>query len=485
LTRVVLIALVLACGCNQQSIKPKEDAQGGLDLALPADSRLIPDLPDASRPDAPSPDASEKDLAPWLLTASGSSYIIFESVDIDQKRNIYVTGWMKDIVKLRHLTLGTLGEHSAYVLKLDPFGKIVWMRRVSCPHSWYQSRCDPYGIVVDGSGNSYITGKYSGRMQFGSGIILSSPEKSASIGDVFVAKYSPKGDVLWAIKAGAIDGTDGGESIALDAAGNVYVAGYYDDDALFGSTKLKTGKTYYPNLVAWSAFLSKLDSKGKFIWTANAKGRCDSSNIYCGSRADRVAVKGNGEAVISGGFDGEATFGSTTLKSTNSTDFIARLSSTGKFLWVKKLQERWGPEVAFEPTGTILAVRVGTLERLSDSGKTIWLKKICDGKIFLGIGGPVVGNAGNIKLVGHVGSSSIDCGTAFVPFSTWSSIVLNVRSDGTISSFESATNAASNDIAVDGEYSVVVGISDSKARFGKTAATVLKGESGFVWKFKL
>src|SRR4051812_35593886 len=56
------------------------------------------------------------------------------------------------------------------------------------------------GLVTDATGNSYVTGSFSLAATFyGTGNIVLS---SAGNTDIFVAKYDPLGNVLWAVTAG-------------------------------------------------------------------------------------------------------------------------------------------------------------------------------------------------------------------------------------------------------------------------------------------
>ena len=56
---------------------------------------------------------------------------------------------------------------------------------------------------------------------------------------MFVAKYDPQGNALWAQQAGG-DHLDQGYGIATDAEGSVYVTGFFQGRANFGGTELTT-----------------------------------------------------------------------------------------------------------------------------------------------------------------------------------------------------------------------------------------------------
>src|SRR6185369_2519560 len=84
---------------------------------------------------------------------------------------------------------------------------------------------DGLAITADPAGNTYVTGDFSSSAAFGSSSV-----NSAGSRDVFVAKYSEGGDLLWVKRfGGAYD--DFGEGIAVDASGNVFVTGKFQGSA--------------------------------------------------------------------------------------------------------------------------------------------------------------------------------------------------------------------------------------------------------------
>ncbi len=135
--------------------------------------------------------------------------------------------------------------------------------------------------------------------------------------DVFAAKLSPSGKFLWAVSAGGSGGDDVGSGIAVDNAGNSYVTGGFEGTATFGSTTLTSKGNA-------DIFVSKLSPSGKFLWAVSAGGSG-------GDGGSGIAVDGSGNSYITGGFEGTATFASTTLTSKGSNDiFMAKLDSGGK-----------------------------------------------------------------------------------------------------------------------------------------------------------
>jgi len=78
-----------------------------------------------------------------------------------------------------------------------------------------------------------VTGEFGGSATFGPGETNETTLVSAGAGDIFVAKYNPSGDLVWARQAGG-SGFDVGFCIAVDGSGNSYVTGKFSGSATFG-----------------------------------------------------------------------------------------------------------------------------------------------------------------------------------------------------------------------------------------------------------
>ena len=121
------------------------------------------------------------------------------AIAVDASGNVYVTGYSYGI--------GTSQDYAT--IKYNPNGDTAWVRRYNGPGNSYDG---PYGMVVDGSGNVYVTGySYSSRTGY----------------DYATIKYYTNGDTAWVRRYnGPGNGEDDAYSIAADGSGNVYVTGY-------------------------------------------------------------------------------------------------------------------------------------------------------------------------------------------------------------------------------------------------------------------
>ena len=92
-------------------------------------------------------------------------------------------------------------------------------------------------VADDSQGNIYVTGWFEGQAQFGSNNVLF----SSGFADMFLAKYSGNGDLLWLKQGGGSQGYDGGMDLAIDSQDNVIVAGNYGRTAFFDGLPLLNG----------------------------------------------------------------------------------------------------------------------------------------------------------------------------------------------------------------------------------------------------
>ena len=184
--------------------------------------------------------------------------------------------------------------------------------------------------AVDAAGNTYITGGFSGTVDFdpGPGTALRSSSGST---DIFVAKYNPAGGLVYAVRAGNT-ANDVGQGIAVDTAGNAYVTGFFIGPVLFGPG----GGSATLTAIGADPFVWKIDSNGN---TSYAKSAAGSAGQFSPGAA--IAVAPTGHAYVIGEIGDSLTFATTpvstlTVAAGHRDVFITRLSPTGDFQWAKQ-----------------------------------------------------------------------------------------------------------------------------------------------------
>ena len=197
-------------------------------------------------------------------------------------------------------------------------------------------------ICTDASGNVYATGYFStSSITFGSYTLTTSGSSS-----LFIVKFDPSGNVLWAqSKSGS--STINGYGIAADASGNVYVSGrFYSSTLTFASTTLT-------NAGGSDMFVVKLNSSGTYLWAKSAGGTGTESGAG-------ISVDASGNVIVSGYFSSSSlTFGSTTLtNATGSSDmFTVKYDASGAVLWAKSAASAgvdYGVDNTTHATGNVI-----------------------------------------------------------------------------------------------------------------------------------
>ncbi len=169
-------------------------------------------------------------------------------------------------------------------------------------------------LAVDAAGNVFVIGDFSGQAVFGDITLTSAGET-----DIFLVKYDQNGAVQWARRAGGV-GADAGNHVAVDAAGNVHITGWFRDSATFGSVTLT-------NTGEYTAFVARYDASGNLRWAV----RPDRSQYSYGSA---VAVDSFGNVLVAGTYEGAMRFNQTELRAVGKTDaFLAKLDSNGRATW--------------------------------------------------------------------------------------------------------------------------------------------------------
>jgi hypothetical protein len=172
-------------------------------------------------------------------------------------------------------------------------------------------------VAVDATGAVYITGAFSSTINFGSVTKTSTGQQ-----DIFLAKYSGDGTLLWAVSYGGF-GNEGGNALTINSSGNIVVTGYFEGNVTFGTIPV-----------------SSLGGFDIFVFTCGNLDGVISSVLTVGGTQNEavkdVAIDGAGSIFIAGSFSGTTNFGSIPKTSNNSTTdaYVAKFNSAGVAQWV-------------------------------------------------------------------------------------------------------------------------------------------------------
>nr|MCS5536978.1 SBBP repeat-containing protein [Candidatus Poseidoniaceae archaeon] len=248
----------------------------------------------------------------WAVKAGGTGTDHGYGIAVDSSGNAHVTGSFQGTVNFGAISKTSSGSSDIFITKLSSSGGWIFADKAGGTGGDFGK-----AIAVDSTGNTYVTGHYTGTAYFGSNSLTSNGSD-----DTFAAKLSSSGSWSWVVKAGC-SSSDKGNAIAVDSSGNAYLAGHFYGTIYFGSTSLTSSGSY-------DAFISKLSSSGSWQWAVKVGGTS-------GDEADGIAVDSSGNVYVTGFFSSTAAFGSTSLTSSGGIDvFVAKLSSSGSWSWAVK-----------------------------------------------------------------------------------------------------------------------------------------------------
>jgi hypothetical protein len=176
------------------------------------------------------------------------------------------------------------------------------------------------GVSSDAAGNAYATGMVGNPGLFDNITI------PCNVSDVFLTKYDPSGNILWATVGGG-PLLDQGYDIATDANGNSYVVGAIQTNGLYPTAQfgnfILTGHGDYDWLVV------KYDTLGNVVWAKNY-------GSTAGDIAYGVTLDPAGNLYVTGYFSSTMTVEGVTVTSKGLFDvFLAKFDPNGVLLWLK------------------------------------------------------------------------------------------------------------------------------------------------------
>jgi hypothetical protein len=273
-------------------------------------------------------------------------------------------------------------------------------------------------IAVDGSGNVYFTGYFRGTVDFGGGMLRVPFDTDL---DVFLVKLTSAGAHVWS-KNFTNSGNERGYGIAVDANGNVALAGYFSNTINFGGSDLTSLNAMT------DMFVARFTTAGVHSWSRRA-GASDGNEIAYGATMDSA-----GNVIVTGYATKAVDFGGGTLAALGGADaFVAKYSaSSGAHQWSRRLgsaADEYGYGVAVNDAtndvfvtgsfggatnfGSTTLTPAGLLDafvaKYTSTGSAVWAKQL--GGIDSDIGRGLDVNAGALAVVGSFSSSGAFEGT--------------------------------------------------------------------------
>ena len=238
---------------------------------------------------------------------SGSGNTQGTAIAVDSEGDAYVTGhtfstnFPVTSGAFQTVSSANASGYTGFVSKLNPTGTaLLYSTYLGGGGNGSGTGDTGYGVAVDSSGDAYVTG-YTQSANFPTttgAFQTANSGYAASAANAFVSKLNPAGSALvWSTLLGGNGQNDGGDmayALALNSAGNVYVAG-------------AAGSTNFP--VTANAFqatnpAASYQQDAAFVTELNATGTGLVYSTYLGgsegSSAAALAVDASGDAYVTG-----------------------------------------------------------------------------------------------------------------------------------------------------------------------------------------
>jgi hypothetical protein len=241
-------------------------------------------------------------------------------VTVDDDGNVYAAFAYYNTTRFLGTDFNGSGR-DVLVAKMDASGAAIWSKTLGGADD--QSLA---AIRVDGNGDVYLSGDYSGTADF-EGNALPGPAAG-----VYVAKLAgADGAVQWATGFPAGAGTTSSD-MAVDANGNTFLTGYFYQDLTGPGAVLNGGG--FPSM-----YLIKVDASG------GAGTKLQFETGQSSQQAHAVAVDSQGDVLFGGWFTSKVSFGGPEIDSGGLAGIVVKYDND--------LDYKWATHISSDLTGAV------------------------------------------------------------------------------------------------------------------------------------
>lgn len=262
-------------------------------------------------------------IAPDIYISSGTGGLC-----VDSTGNFYITGHFQDVT----MTFGTVKltntsspQQDVFLVKFNSSGKALWGRNFG--GTWHDVG---RSVAIDSDGDIMLAGIYKSSVFNIGNIHLTNNDQNTN--NVFLAKITTDGQVLWAKGMGAL-GEDFCKSVATDKSGNSFICGHFKSQNIgFGNIQLQNSTQ------STKSFLAKYDSQGNALWakTSESNGVDDFAT---------VTVDKTGNSYVCGSFDKSKIVYDTTniinQQGTAKDIIVVKYNEAGIVEWAKNFGDNY------------------------------------------------------------------------------------------------------------------------------------------------
>ena len=331
-------------------------------------------------------------------------------IAISPDGNVYVTGTFEGTVDFdpgvsEYCLTSQANDYKpdSFVMKWDAGGNFVWAKS-------FTGHGDQIGtsIAVGADGSAYTTGYFESTIDLDPGAETYNLTCNVSHGSMYISKLDASGNFVWGRSIDTSAGETSYEGIGLGEDGSVYTTG-----CLGQTADLDPGPGVFTLPEAGTAFVSKMDSNGNFVW-ARGITRSDGSGYV-------------GPSHITTGVDHSIYITGTVVDAYLTDVFIAKIASSGDLLWTKTMGgSNWdrGNGIAIDTDGSVFTTGTFTgvadfdpgpgifeivgpssstsafVSKLDGDGNFVWAKCFDDIQEYVDASAIVTGLDGSVYLTG-------------------------------------------------------------------------------------
>ena len=246
----------------------------------------------------------------WARQMAGADPDDAYDVVVRTDGSIVVLGEFVGTTRIGTTALISHGGYDLFLAAFSSVGDLLWAQAIGGTSDEFAS-----GLAPAPDGGVLFTGNFAGSINLEGGIFFNSADE-----DALLIKFTAAGTVQWA-RTGGGNGFQLGSDVKVDSQGNIYWAGEFETNIIFGATTLTSS--------GFNVFLAKYDGAGN---------RLSARTLGDGEFAEfpRIALSPNGGVLCSAAYGGAYVVGGQQLPLPSGRDdvVVASFDAADMLRWV-------------------------------------------------------------------------------------------------------------------------------------------------------
>ena len=249
----------------------------------------------------------------WAIRIGSADYDYVQCIGVASSGEVFMAGYFYGTTVIGQDNYTSYGSQDVFLASFNSQGNFLWSARLGGVSADYITAMD-----IDADDNLVVAGQFFADMAIGD-TTLSATGSS----DVYLAKFSPDGELIWCMAAGG-SSSDQLKDVSCDPEGNIYFTGSYYVDFSIADTTLTTP---YPV----GGFVAETNPAGQLMKIFQIEGTYLTPDIF-------VEADHNGDYYLAGNFSEEIYLGDSTFNAGlfNQDIFVAKYDSDGQWIWAAR-----------------------------------------------------------------------------------------------------------------------------------------------------